>query len=224
MSHRLAVCGEFQVGKSSFVERFVKGTWSPAASEPQRWHDELHSTSFMIDGKEKELTILDTGRVFFGGRMDTSEYEIPKKFLDANAVLICVDIGRKRSLEDSTRTYMRMAARYAKPHEVPLYVVGLKADERSGLFSIGTISREAGETLANTWGCAGYFECSAKTGEGVRDVFESIVRDLDATAVLRDDGKAPRVKKDKGLGSPSALLGSNPLFVDTKKESSCTIL
>ncbi|KAI7782296.1 hypothetical protein LA080_013702 [Diaporthe eres] len=105
----------------------------------------------------------------------------PLSMASFDLVVICVDIGDERNLK-SVAKWHRVAQRYCPG--VPSIVLGLKADLRphfptlrlgflkeSTAFTVGQ-----GEETARKNKASAYYECSAKTGEGVTEFFESLVR------------------------------------------------
>jgi Rho family protein len=52
------------------------------------------------------------------------------------------------------------------------------------------ISRTEGETLAHQIGARRYLECSAKTGEGVQDVFDSAIKEALGRGGLKEVWKS----------------------------------
>lgn len=57
------------------------------------------------------------------------------------------------------------------PH-VPIVVVGLKADTRTSI----AVTEEEGKAMAKIVGAFAYVECSAKTRDGIDQVFEEVAR------------------------------------------------
>lgn len=67
----------------------------------------------------------------------------------------------------------------------PIFFVGLKSDLRSSMEppkdgQRPPIERSAAEALANSAHVDGFFEVSAKDGEGLTDLVEKIIREIDS--------------------------------------------
>ncbi|KKY32629.1 putative ras family gtp-binding protein rho1p [Diaporthe ampelina] len=103
----------------------------------------------------------------------------PLSMASFDVVVVCVDIGDQRNLKSVAK---RVAQRYCPG--VPSIVLGLKSDLRpnfptlrlgflqeSTAFTVGQ-----GEETARMNKASAYYECSAKTGEGVTEFFESLAR------------------------------------------------
>jgi len=147
--------------------------------------DQQHSFSVEIDGKKRDLTVTDGGRAQSGGRMDMTWRTIPQQFTNANAVVVCFDASSSSGLRRSFRL-LQMAQRDAGIYKTPVFLVGLKADERAKTPTFEDAQREANEHL-----CDSYYECSAKSGEGINELFSAIVHELDATK--ERDGAVPKI-------------------------------
>lgn len=64
-------------------------------------------------------------------------------------------------------------------------LVGTKADLRdSDSLNSSSISTLEGQKLADELGAAGYYECSARTGQGVKNVFDNAIRQAMRTKYL----------------------------------------
>lgn len=69
---------------------------------------------------------------------------------------------------------------------VPIILVGLKTDLRNDQHSLSMlsaqglrpVSHEQGQAVAKEIGAAKYVECSAKTRQGVQEVFDSALREV----------------------------------------------
>jgi len=238
--YHIAISGDSLSGKTSFINFLKDGsTATPPVPKPildqdaPSYYDDdddysstpdgNHSFSVSIDGKERNLSVLDGGRVSSGGRMDMTYYTIPMQFTNANAILICYDTSYVHGLRRSFRL-LQLAQTDAGIYGVPVFLVGLQIDQRAASHSFEAAQKEANEHL-----CDSYYECSAKTGEGVNNVIEAIFHELDAIAardgevpvipsseVRQADYKAQRkASKPKAASSPPPV--QNSISVDAPK-------
>jgi len=199
-SYRIAVTGDPACGKTAFIHRlkegkFKKHTEALEASNEEdsdngMWSrkstpDERLDFSLIVDEKERKLSVLDGGRARSGGRSDETYYKVPLQFTKANAILVAFDTSSKYGLRSSFRL-LQMAQRDAAIYGTPVFLVGLKSDKRDSSISFEDAQREANEHL-----CDSYFECSAKTGEGVNDVIAAVFHELDS--IEERDGGTPTI-------------------------------
>jgi len=176
-SYRIALVSDPAAGKTTLINTVVSGEYKPDHDSGQRYgptDDDEHTLSINIDGIKRELSITDGGRAgASGGRMDFTFREIPMSFTNANAIAVCYDTSNLKDLRRSFRL-LKLAQRDAGIYGTPVFLVGLKVDQRAD-FTFEDGQREANEHL-----CDSYHECSAKTGQGINELFSAIVHELDA--------------------------------------------
>jgi len=72
----------------------------------------------------------------------------------------------------------------SKNYNVPILLVGMQTDLRADRFVVEQlaskgekpVTKEMGEQLAREVGAVGYMECSALTGEGLKEVFDEVIK------------------------------------------------
>jgi len=207
LSYHIAVTGDTLSGKTSLMSYVKDGKFhAPAAQSKKKgevsappgidedefpWSmssgtsDGHFDCKVNVDGKQRDLTALDGGRVASGGRMDMTYYTIPQQFTNANAIIVCYDTSKPHGLRRSFRL-LQMAQRDAGIYGAHVFLVGCKIDERAKEHSFEAAQKEANEHL-----CDSYYECSAKTSEGVTDLIEAIFHELDA--IKERDGQVPLI-------------------------------
>ena len=82
-----------------------------------------------------------------------------------------------------------------------MYLVGGKLDKVQGEGK-RKVSEEEGRRLGEKWGVVGFGECSAKTGEGVKQAFVECVEGIVQDASLLKGGKS-------GKGTVSVVGGGD---------------
>ncbi|KAL3478261.1 P-loop containing nucleoside triphosphate hydrolase protein [Aspergillus californicus] len=127
-----------------------------------------------VDGKHAELLVCDT----VGG------YEHLRRlsYLDKHVILICFAIDSPDSLENVMEKWISKVLHFCLG--MPIILVGCKSDLRHDPNTINELGRtsqtpataEEGEHVREKIGACKYMECSAKTGEGVVELFEAATR------------------------------------------------
>lgn len=119
------------------------------------------STRFLCGGYTYDLTI-------------SHQTNIAVYYCVANywAIILAYDLGSLDSWEEVLRLHSVILDAFGdKRGSIPVMVLGLKADLVSGA---GRVPRAQTETFAHHHGYL-YSECSARTGEGVREAFGMLV-------------------------------------------------
>lgn len=102
----------------------------------------------------------------------------PLSYSDAKVVLIYFSLVDRKSFEKVSKFWVPEVQKNAK--DVPYIIVGNKVDLRNDknfLDKLGVkpITTEEGKTLTKQLGGLAYRECSAKTQEGLGEVFQAAV-------------------------------------------------
>ncbi|KAJ3200497.1 GTP-binding protein Rho1 [Entophlyctis luteolus] len=129
-----------------------------------------------VDGQPVRLSLWDTA-----GQEDYSRLR-PLSYTDSHAILICFSIDSPDSFENVWETWHKEVNNFCKG--VPVVLVGCKKDLRTDPESIATLARNGlspirshqGEAMARKIKAKRYFECSARTGEGVDALFNFAAR------------------------------------------------
>ncbi|KAH0629970.1 hypothetical protein JD844_012476 [Phrynosoma platyrhinos] len=128
-----------------------------------------------------ELALWDTA-----GQEDYDRLR-PLSYPDTDVILMCFSIDSPDSLENIPEKWTPEVKHFCP--NVPIILVGNKKDLRNDehtrrelakMKQAGFLSEpvkpEEGRDMANRIGAFGYMECSAKTKDGVREVFEMATR------------------------------------------------
>jgi Ras-related C3 botulinum toxin substrate 1 len=109
------------------------------------------------------------------GREDYDQLRV-LAYPDTKIVLICFSIVNPASL-DSIRCKWIPEVRQHCP-DAPVILVGTKIDLREGMKceQQSLVTSDMGEALARDISAHKYMECSAKTSEGVKNLFEEAAR------------------------------------------------
>ena len=200
---KLVIVGDGACGKTCLLIVFSKGQF-PEVYVPTVF--ENYVADVEVDGRRVELALWDTA-----GQEDYDRLR-PLSYPDSNVILICFSIDLPDSLENVQEKWIAEILHFCQG--VPIILVGCKVDLRNDPHAIGAL-REAGQepvstadgqAVADQIGASGYFECSARTGYGVREVFEASTR-------------AALLGKTKDAGKSKKKNGENK-----KKKRKCTVL
>lgn len=196
---KLVLLGESAVGKSSIVHRFVKNTF-----------DDMRESTIGAAFLTQSISLPELRTTVKFEIWDTAGQErykslAPMYYRNANAALCVYDITSKAyfyKAQDWIKELKRRA-----PEGIVLALVGNKADlaeEREVdetevaqyLEQFNQEATAAGEASTNVI----HKECSAKSGEGVLEIFDEIARALPLEEA--NDRMTPQLGKRVELGRP----------------------
>lgn len=131
---------------------------------------------FVFFPLQVELALWDTA-----GQEDYDRLR-PLSYPDTDVILMCFSIDSPDSLENIPEKWTPEVRHFCP--NVPIILVGNKKDLRHDQVTIRDLHKmkqepvkfDDGKTMAEKIGAYAYLECSAKSKEGVRDVFETATR------------------------------------------------
>ncbi|KAG9082156.1 GTP-binding protein Rho1, partial [Ceratobasidium sp. 370] len=161
---KLVVVGDAARGKTALLIVYI-----PTESEN-------YVTRFEVDGKLVELALWDTTGSEDFGRLR------PLSYPDSDVILICFAINEPESLDNVEAGWIHEVRHFCPG--LPYILVGCKKDLRYDPKMIEELRKtgrypvtpEEGMRVAQKIGALHYFECAAKMGEGVREVFQYATR------------------------------------------------
>ena len=162
-----------------------------------------HIGAYQVDVNGRKVTFLDTP----GHEAFTAMRARGASVTDVSIIVVAAD--------DGVMPQTREAIDHSKAAGVPIIIAVNKMDKpganpdkvKNALSDLGLMPEEwGGDTI--------YVECSAKTGDGVKDVLETIlvvseVRELKANPKKHATGTVIEAKLDKGRGPVATLLVQN---------------
>ncbi|CAF2099647.1 unnamed protein product [Rotaria magnacalcarata] len=167
-NRKLVIVGDGMCGKTCLLYSFVYNTFD---SNHTPTIFDTYAASVQVEDKKITLTLFDTA-----GQEDFDRLR-PLSYNDTNIVLICFNIDNQTSAKNVTEKWYPEIHHYCAT--CPIILVGCKKDLRTDLVTITDstenckqmLSIEDGKRLAAQIHADVYMECSAKTGEGVQDLF-----------------------------------------------------
>lgn len=157
--------GFSHVGKTALCVRLVSGRFQEAY-EPT-FESTYTTTLRRGTRRETEVLVKDTQ-----GDDGESAFS-PSYGFGYHGYVLVFSIASRRSLETLVSVNDKLVNLKGSV-AVPRVIAGNKAD----LVGRRQVSRAEGEALAARWGCA-YVECSAKSGENVEAVFNTLLKEID---------------------------------------------
>ncbi|KAI4519150.1 hypothetical protein K523DRAFT_325516 [Schizophyllum commune Tattone D] len=173
LRRKLVIVGDGACGKTCLLIVFSKGTF-PEVYVPTVF--ENYVADVEVDGKHVELALWDTA-----GQEDYDRLR-PLSYPDSHVILICFAVDSPDSLDNVQEKWYSEVTHFC--NGLPIILVGLKKDLRRDPRVIEELRRtnqrpvtpEEGMAVAQKINAKHYLECSAKTGEGVREVFQYATR------------------------------------------------
>uniref|UniRef100_A0A8C0P324 Ras homolog family member C n=1 Tax=Canis lupus familiaris TaxID=9615 RepID=A0A8C0P324_CANLF len=160
---KLVIVGDGACGKTCLLIVFSKDQF-PEVCVPTVF--ENYVTDIEVDGKQGELALWDTA-----GQEDYDRLR-PLSYPDTDVILMCFSINSPDSLENIPEKWTP-EVKHSCPN-VPITAVGNRRELAK--MKQEPVRSEEGRDMANRISAFGYLECSAKTKEGVREVFEMATR------------------------------------------------
>ncbi|XP_016300732.1 rho-related GTP-binding protein RhoB-like [Sinocyclocheilus anshuiensis] len=170
---KLVVVGDGACGKTCLLIVFSKDEF-PEVYVPTVF--ETYVADIEVDSKRVQLALWDTA-----GQEDYDRLR-PLSYPDTDVILMCFSVDSPDSLENVLEKWVPEVKHFCP--NVPVILVANKKDLRSDDNVRSELSRmkrepvrtEDGRAMAARIGAHDYTECSAKTKEGVREVFETATR------------------------------------------------
>eukprot|EP01134_Creolimax_fragrantissima_P003098 CFRG3098T1 len=175
---KLVIVGDGACGKTCLLIVFSKDQF-PETYVPTVF--ENYVADIEVDGKSVELALWDTA-----GQEDYDRLR-PLSYPDTDVILMCFSVDNPDSLDNIPDKWTPEVRHFCP--SVPIILVGLKTDLRDDPHTKQELAKlkqepvklEAAEAMARQITAQRYMECSAKTKEGVAEVFEAATRAALAT-------------------------------------------
>lgn len=174
ITFRTVTIGDSSVGKTCIVNRFISDNFDPNQTNTIGALFKTYSTQ--RDGNDIELHLFDTaGQEQY--RAICSSY-----FRSAAAALIVYDISNRQTFLNCDRWLSSF--RESSPEQSLVFLVGNKLDMDQPEDSKREVQTSEGEKWAKENKCIAFFETSAKTGDNIGKLFETVIDKLYSNNVL----------------------------------------
>ena len=192
MTFKILTIGESGVGKTCVLRRFVENKF--LKKHLATIGIDFKTKTLNINNQEIKLKIWDTaGQERF--RNITTQY-----YKGADGIVLVYDVTDEASY-DKIRDWMEQILSNTQQDEIGLVLLGNKCDMEPR-----SVTEEMGKQMADELKIS-YFETSALTGEGIKEAFEKLTRDImkkrgvgegtsEGGGVTLNKGKKKKDKKD----------------------------
>ncbi|KAJ3106044.1 GTP-binding protein Rho1 [Physocladia obscura] len=190
---KLVIVGDGACGKTCLLIVFSKKQF-PEVYVPTVF--ENYIADITIDGRRVELALWDTA-----GQEDYDRLR-PLSYPDSHVILICFAVDSPDSLDNVQEKWISEVLHFCAG--LPIILVACKKDLRNDARVIeelrkiqqSPVTPQQGQVVAEKIGAYRYLECSARTGEGVNEIFEHATR-----AALTNRGATPNSRKRNHAGN-----------------------
>ncbi|GAQ88691.1 Ras-related small GTPase [Klebsormidium nitens] len=184
--------GDGAVGKTCMLISYTSNSF-PTDYVPTVFDN--FSANVVVDGNTVNLGLWDTA-----GQEDYNRLR-PLSYRGADVFLLAFSLISKASYENIAKKWIPELKHYAQ--NVPIILVGTKLDLRDDrqFFEdhpgATPITTAMGEELSRTIGAAAYLECSSKTQQNIKAVFDTAIK-----VVL----SPPKAKKQEEAGGGCCVI------------------
>jgi len=191
VTFKILTIGESGVGKTCILRRFVENKF--LKNHLATIGIDFKTKNLTINNKEIKLKIWDTaGQERF--RNITTQY-----YKGADGIVLVYDVTDDGSFE-KIRDWMAQIQANAEKDDLGLVLLGNKCDVEPRV-----VTEEQGNKMAEELHIS-YFETSALTGQGIKEAFEQLARDIMKKKGVGEENKDGKVelnnnnkkKKEKG--------------------------
>lgn len=182
-TYKVLLLGNSFVGKSSMLIRFVDNIFQDEYEVTIGLNYRIKQVQ-LANGETVLVQVWDT----FGQEKFNS---IAKNFYrGANGILLIYDITERKSFDD-IKHWVEQITENTGNEKIVKYLVGNKSDKEKDR----AVTRSEGQNLAKEFNIK-YFECSAKLGDSINDIFTQLANDINTDVKIIS-------KKGKTLGGNS---------------------
>ncbi|CUA67492.1 GTP-binding protein ypt5 [Schizosaccharomyces pombe 972h-] [Rhizoctonia solani] len=195
LQYKLVLLGESAVGKSSLVIRFVKGNY-------EEFRESTIGAAFLTQTVTLEDQTVVKFEIWDTAGQERYKSLAPMYYRNAHCAVVVYDITQQASL-DKAKTWIRELQRQADP-SIVIALCGNKSD----LAARRQVTQEEAKKYADEEGLM-WGETSAKSGEGVQEIFTSIAQKLPLTAPPPSSARAaaPGAKRGVDLNKGQGTAG-----------------
>ncbi|KAG0669382.1 GTP-binding protein of the rab/ypt [Maudiozyma exigua] len=172
LQFKLVLLGDSSVGKSSIVNRFVKDSF-----------DEFRESTIGAAFLSQTVTIKDDDQdvtvkfeIWDTAGQERYKSLAPMYYRNSNAALVVYDITQADSLEKA-QSWVHELKNKVDDNNLVIYLVGNKVDLTKDDEEKRVVDRDVAEKYAQENGLL-FNEVSAKTGEGIQQIFQTIGENL----------------------------------------------
>mmetsp|Transcript_9222 Transcript_9222/g.23499 ORF Transcript_9222/g.23499 Transcript_9222/m.23499 type:complete len:202 (-) Transcript_9222:346-951(-) len=196
---KCVIVGDGAVGKTSLLISYTTGSF-PTQYVPTVFDN--YSALIDVNNQPVNLGLWDTA-----GQEDYDRLR-PLSYPDTHVFIVCYSVVMRSSFQNITSKWCPEIMQHCPG--TPFILVGTKIDLRNDaetvqrLVASGSqpLSPMDGERMKSSIGALQYLECSALTGQGLKDVFDTAIR----IAIKGSRGVRQNGGKNKGGGSSCMIL------------------
>jgi small GTP-binding protein len=163
-SIKCVVVGDGAVGKTCMLISYSTNLF-PDEHVPTVFDN--YQASVMVDGKTYILGLWDTS-----GQDDYDRLR-PLSYNGADIFILCFAVNNINSYNNIKSKWYEEKKHHAK--DVPFVLVGTKSDLKAGATG-GQVTKQMGEQMCKELGGMCYMECSARTQQGLKQVFDEVIQ------------------------------------------------